>query len=189
MIRSSGYVVGAVLCVIASTAHAVDFLPPIPTVPALSAILPGASTLPSVPLAPLPRVTGGAFDLRFVNVGQLVDLLYGDAMHTPHVISSDVLQDQRVVSFQYEAKQGDLHAFVKVFLDSLGFQVETKDGVDFVSRRPAAERVDPERLTFVYHPRYRPASYLAKLVQPLFQGRMSAAPAAVVTPSSELGVQ
>lgn len=172
---------------------AVESVPPIPTVASLpSALAPGVGPLPlfvapSLPLAPLPRVKGGAFDLRFVNVGQLVDLLYGDAMHTPHVISSDVLQDQRVVSFQYEAKQGDLRAFVKVFLDSLGFQVETKEGVDFISKRPAADKADPEHETFVYHPRYRPASYLAKLVQPLFQGRMNAVATTPVTAAPELG--
>jgi type II secretory pathway component GspD/PulD (secretin) len=137
--------------------------------------------MPTLPLVPLPRVKGGAFDLRFVNVGQLVDLLYGDAMHTPHVISSEVLQDQRLVSFQYEAKQGDLHAFVKVFLDSLGFRVVTREGVDFVSKKAAAERVDPERETYVYRPRYRPAEYLSKLVQPLFQGRMSAVPVSALS--------
>src|SRR5471032_1108050 len=84
---------------------AVEVVPPIPMVASLpsapaAGFLPlPPSVAPSLPLAPLPRVKGGAFDLRFVNVGQLVDLLYGDAMHTPHVISSDVLQDQRVVSF------------------------------------------------------------------------------------------
>ncbi len=146
-----------------------------PTLPVSSLAVPAmAAPLPSVPLVPLPRIKGGAFDLRFVNVGQLVDLLYGDAMHVPHVISSDVLQDTRLVSFQYDGKAGDLHAFVKVFLDSQGFRVETRDGVDFVTKKPADEVKQPERETFVYRPRYRTADYLAKVVQPLFSGRMNA---------------
>ncbi|MGX7005137.1 type II secretion system protein GspD [Caballeronia sp. KNU42] len=95
-------------------------------------------------------------------------------MHTPHVISSDVLQDQRVVSLQYDGKSGDLRSFVRVFLDSLGFKVETKDGVDFVSRRDGSDDKDVARGTFVYRPKYRSAGYLAKLVQPLFAGRMNA---------------
>jgi hypothetical protein len=152
---------------LAGVARAEVPLPPLPSLPALA-------VLPSLPLAPLPRVKGGAFDLRFVNVGQLVDLLYGDAMHRPHVIASDVLNDQRVVSFQYDGKQGDLQSFVKVFLDSLGFKVETRDGVDFVSRKDPLDAVDAQRVTFVYKPKYRSAAYLAKLVQPLFAGRMSA---------------
>jgi type II secretory pathway component GspD/PulD (secretin) len=149
-----------------------EVLPPLPA--SMSAVVPSLPAASVAPLAPLPHLKGGAFDLRFVNVGQLVDLLYGDAMHVPHVISSDVLNDTRVVSFQYDSRGGDLHDFVTVFLDSLGFKVETKDGVDFVSRKDGSELRDAPRETFVYKPRYRSAAYLAKLVQPLFAGRMSA---------------
>ncbi|HDR9799132.1 TPA: hypothetical protein QDC59_002714 [Burkholderia cenocepacia] len=46
-----------------------------------------------------PRQKNGAFDLRFVNVGQVVDLVYGDALKVPHVISFDVLQDEWLASF------------------------------------------------------------------------------------------
>ncbi|MFP3605730.1 type II secretion system protein GspD [Paraburkholderia sp. SIMBA_053] len=164
--------------------------PPIPTLPLPSGAL-GVSVsavsdaAPSVPLRPLPRVKGGAFDLRFVNVGQLVDLLYGDAMHVPHVISSEVLQDTRLVSFQYDGNAGDLHAFVKVFLDSQGFRVVTRDGVDFVSKALPEEQKKAEHETYVYHPRYRTADYLAQVVQPLFSGRMTASsmPSAGLVPT------
>ncbi|MGV2292088.1 type II secretory pathway protein [Trinickia sp. YCB016] len=166
-----------------SCASAAELTPPLPPLP--GGVLPVAAA-PTVPLSPLPRVKGGAFDLRFVNVGQLVDLLYGDAMHIPHVISSDVLQDTRLVSFQYDEKNADLHSFVRVFLDSLGFKVETKDGVDFVSRKYAADENDAERETFVYRPRYRSAAYLAKLVQPLFAGRMNSAQDASLSQSQPL---
>jgi len=165
-------VLGVGLSMWAASVFAAD-VPALP-LPPLQGGLVQAVALPVVPLVPLPRVKGGAFDLRFVNVGQLVDLLYGDAMHTPHVISSDVLNDTRVVSFQYDGKSGDLRSFVKVFLESLGFKVETKDGVDFVSRKDGADDKDAARETFVYKPKYRSAEYLAKLVQPLFAGRMSA---------------
>ncbi|TKC80409.1 type II secretory pathway protein [Trinickia terrae] len=154
---------------------AAEAVPPIPTLPVSSAsglVAPVVvEPLPSVPLRPLPRVNGGAFDLRFVNVGQLVDLLYGEAMHVPHVISSEVLQDTRQVSFQYDGKAADLRAFVKVFLDSQGFEVNTRNGVDFVSKKSGATPVDRE--TYVYTPRYRSADYLLKLVQPLFGDRVS----------------
>jgi hypothetical protein len=163
------------LCSVA-IARADVIVPPLPTfpVPGIAGVsVPVPVAVPSLPLAPLPRVKGGAFDLRFVNVGQLVDLLYGDAMHVPHVISSDVLQDTRLTSFQYDGKNSDLHDFVGVFLDSLGFQVVTRDGVDFVSKKGDGEDTDPDRQTLVYRPRYRSAAYLAKLVQPLFTGRVN----------------
>lgn len=161
---------------VASGVPSIPTLPPLPPAGIGSAPVAPASVevVPAVPLKPLPRVKGGAFDLRYVSVGQLVDLLYGDAMHVPHVIDSDVLQDARLVSFQYDGKAGDLRSFVKVFLDSQGFRVETRDGVDFVSKKPASEAKVPDRETFVYRPRYRTADYLAKAVQPLFSGHMTA---------------
>lgn len=125
-------------------------------------------------LVPLLHPHGGAFDLRFVNVGQLVDLLYSDAMHVPHVIDNDVLTDQRVVSFQYDGKGDDLHVFVKTFLESLGFEVTVRDGVDFVGRKGAVPNPPDVHEQLVYRPRYRSAAYLAKLVQPLFEGRVGA---------------
>lgn len=168
---------------------AAELVPPLPPLPAPGgASVVAAAPVLSVPLAPLPRVKGGAFDFHFVNVGQLVDLLYGDAMHVPHVISSDVLQDTRLVSFQFDGKDGDLHAFVKLFLDSLGFRVDTRDGVDFVIRKPDVPK-SVDVVTYVYRPHFRTAAYLAKVVQPLFSGRMtaSAPPVAPLVPTESTG--
>ncbi|REE20716.1 type II/III secretion system protein [Paraburkholderia sp. BL27I4N3] len=184
-------VIGAAVSLLLSgVALAGESLPPLPTLPVSIVPAVASSPLPAVPLALLPRVKGGAFDLRFVNVGQLVDLLYGDAMHVPHVISSDVLQDTRLVSFQYDGKAGDLRSFVKVFLDSQGFRVETKEGVDFVTKKPPEEQKQSDHETYVYHPRFRTADYLAKVVQPLFAGRMNASTGSVASavPPEALGV-
>jgi hypothetical protein len=152
-----------------------ETLPPLPA--SLSPSSSVAIPLP-LPLSPSPRSRKGAFDFRFVTVGQIVDFLYDDAMHVPHVISSDVLNDQRLVSFQYDTSSGELHDFVKVFLDSLGFRVDARGGVDFVSKKPADEQKQPEHETYVYRPRFRTADYLAHAVQPLFSGRTTTSVAA-----------
>lgn len=163
----------------------------VPTLPPL----PGGSAV-AAPVAALPHVRNGAFDLRFVNVGQVVDLVYGDALHVPHVISSDVLQDSRVVSFQFDSSKGDLRTFVKTFLDSQGFVVDTRDGVDFISKKVDVPRKE-DRVTYVYQPRHRSAAYLSGLVLPLFDGGRGAAmpppvpvssPASAPLPSSAAGV-
>lgn len=70
-----------------------------------------------------PKMTAGVFDFQLVNVSQLITLLYGEAVKTPYVIAPEVLQDQRLVSFRYNTKRGDLKAFLALFLDSLGFGV------------------------------------------------------------------
>jgi len=115
------------------------------------------------------RVRGGAFDLRFVNVGQVVELLYDEGLRVPHVIASDVLEDQRVVSFQFDSSKGDLRGFMLEFLDSLGFEVVQRGGVDFVSKKVGADK--PKRAEYVYQPVYRSASYLAGLLGPMFGQR------------------
>lgn len=175
-----------VLAVCSSLAWAGDAavpLLPLPPLPVSFAVQ--SSSGP--PLQPLPHVSRkGSFDLRFVNVGQLVDLLYDDAMHVPHVISSEVLNDSRVVSFQYDSADGDLHGFVKVFLDSLGFKVDTRDGVDFVMPKDASDLKQQPRQSFVYHPRFRSASYLSALVKPLFQGTVNTSSASPLQGSPEL---
>ncbi|VVE53167.1 type II secretion system protein GspD [Pandoraea commovens] len=125
-------------------------------------------------IAPLQGKTNGSFDFQLVSVSQLVTLLYGEAVKTPYVIAPEVLQDQRLVSFRFNTKNGDLKAFLSMFLDSLGFGVETRSGVDFVFKRRDVEvAVEPDRDTFVYHPRYRDTAYLSRLASPLFQGRFT----------------
>lgn len=124
--------------------------------------------------ARLKKPSNGAFDFQLVTVSQLVTLLYGEAVKTPYVIAPEVLEDQRRVSFRYNTKHGELKAFLALFLDSLGFGVEQRSGVDFVfKRREQEEQEQPSRDAFIYRPRYRDTAYLARLVSPLFQGRFT----------------
>ncbi|HTH61271.1 MAG TPA: type II secretory pathway protein [Paraburkholderia sp.] len=155
-------------------AYAGDGVPPLPSIPGLASgvavpVASGSVGMPSPgPLMSTGTRARGAFDLRFASVGQVVDLVYADALHVPHVISDDVLEDRRLVSFQFDSSKGDLRSFVLAFLDSLGFEVVTRDGVDFVGKK-GVDPVKPDALEpFVYRPKHRSASYLAKLVQPLF---------------------
>jgi type II secretory pathway component GspD/PulD (secretin) len=143
-------------------------VPPLPPLPASAPL--------SIPaLKPLPRARGSSFDLRFVPVAQVIDLLYDQAVGAPHVLSPDVLADQRTVSFKYDAlRDGDVRRFVVNFLESLGYVVRTKDGVDFVEKQVDAGKAATDSQVFVYVPRYRHADYLARLVQPIFAGRVTA---------------
>ncbi|MBN3784578.1 type II secretion system protein GspD [Burkholderia sp. Ac-20345] len=116
---------------------------------------------------------GNSFDLRFATVSFLVDFLYENAVKTPHVLGPDVLSDQRLVSFRYRASDGELRPFLAAFLDSLGYLVSVRDGVDFISKKPDADKPKESREPFVYVPRYRKADYLMRLVQPLVGGHFT----------------
>ncbi|WP_287917383.1 type II secretion system protein GspD [Comamonas sp.] len=113
------------------------------------------------------------FDMQAVNVAQVLQLIYGEALSTPYVLDPEVLDDERLVSFRYKSGQGDLQAFLAGFLESLGYAVERKGGVDFVRKRKAEEAPPPESRLHLYRPQYRDVAYLARVLAPLFQGLFS----------------
>lgn len=166
-----------VLLVVALGARAADLsagvpgVPPLPPVNQTQALLP-VFEHPAAALVALPRVAGSRVDLRFVPVAQVVDLIYADLLRVPYVLDPDVLADVRPVSFRFDSADGDVRSFLANFLDSLGYVVTRRDGVDYVSKMKAAGDVEPED-TFVYAPKYRNADYLSRLVQPMFKGRFT----------------
>lgn len=127
----------------------------------------------SAAAAPAAREPAG-FDFRGVNVSQAVQLIYGEALQDAFVIDPEVVNDQRLVSFRYKAANGDLRAFVRGFLDSLGLQVTRRGGIDFIAKKPAVEDAEPNREVFVYRPRHRDGSYLIDIVMPFLTGEFSA---------------
>jgi type II secretory pathway component GspD/PulD (secretin) len=173
MIRMVAVAVSLVWCVVVDAAEVVPTLPPLP--PSVA-----GTSVATAMLTPLQHVKGTAFDLRFVTVAQVVDLIYQDAMRTPYVLGPDVLNDGRLVSFRLNDQARDVRAVMVDFLDSLGFQVITKNGVDYVMKKPGAQQRN-DREVFVYHPRYRKAEDLRELVAPLISDRdlFSVAPAVV----------
>ncbi|WP_053293322.1 type II secretion system protein GspD [Burkholderia pseudomallei] len=166
-------------------AAATGTVPPLPTVPIDASMMNSASPATPFPSAPVPiplkHVRGTAFDLRFVTVAQVVDLIYQDAMHTPYVLGPDVLTDNRLVSFRLDDNSRDARAVMVDFLDSLGFQVSTKNGVDYVTKKPGAALPKADQEVFVYRPRHRNADYLREMVEPLIGARSMLPAAPVIT--------
>lgn len=115
-----------------------------------------------------------AFNFRSIPVSQVVQVIYSEALNDPYVIDPDVLADQRLVSFRYDAGAGDMRAFVSSFLQSVGLAVVRRGGVDYVGKKAQVEKPDPELEVFVYRPRYRDGSYLADILGPLFKGAFTA---------------
>lgn len=108
-----------------------------------------------------------SFDLREIRVAQVVQLIYGEVIKTPYVLGPEVLADNRVTSFRYASAQGNLDAFMRAFLASLGYAVDRRAGVDFILKRREEEA---KREVFVYRPQYRDVAYLSRLLAPLFKG-------------------
>jgi general secretion pathway protein D len=108
------------------------------------------------------------FDFRGVQVAQVVQLIYAEALHDAYVIDPEVLIDTRLVSFRYDGSSGDARQFITSFLDSIGLAVTKRSGVDFIGKK--RDSLPDESQVFVYVPKFRDGSYLADLIGPLFKG-------------------
>lgn len=113
------------------------------------------------------------FNFQFVNISQVVNLIFGEALKTPYVLDPELLEDKRSVSFRYESGNGDLKPFLSNFLDALGYSITEKNGIQYILKKVAAEKLEIagfEKDVFLYVPKYREASYLSRLLSPLFRG-------------------
>jgi general secretion pathway protein D len=132
------------------------------------------------PPPPKPSLAGAAesvtqsplakFDFQSVNVAQVVQLIYAEALKQPYVIDPEVLTDSRSVSFRYESARGDMQAFIAAFFDSLGLTIQQRAGVDFVTKKKLEEKRDADKEVFVYRPKYRDVAYITRLLSPLLSG-------------------
>lgn len=114
-----------------------------------------------------------SFDFNQVTVSQVVNLVYSEALKSNYVIAPEILADGRIVSFRYRGPETGLRPFVGNFLSSLGYAVETRSGVDYVTKTKEPEKVKPEEKVFIYRPHFRDASYLMRVTSGLFKGRFS----------------
>jgi general secretion pathway protein D len=113
------------------------------------------------------------FNFQGINVAQVLQLIYGEVLVSPYVIDPEVLTDARMVSFRYGNEKGDIRVFLTSFLDSLGYSVENRKGVDFITRTKLADKIEQIEENFVYRPQHRDTNYIARLLAPMFKGGFS----------------
>ena len=112
-------------------------------------------------------------DFQSISVAQVVQLIYSEAFKSPYVLAPEVLTDSRMVSFRYRGNEGEMRQFLRSFLDSLGYSLGSHSGVDFIEKHKPEEKAEIEQDAFVYRPKFRDVSYLARLLAPLFKGSFS----------------
>lgn len=136
--------------------------------------MPFAQSVKSSRIATTPKTLSAEqtskFDFQFVNVSQVVNLIYGEVLRVPYVIDPDVLTDVRMVSFRYEGNKDDLRSFINTFFDTLGLAIRQRSGVDFITRKKVEEKAEIEKEIFVYRPKFRSVSYITGLISPLLKG-------------------
>ncbi len=112
-------------------------------------------------------------DFKGITVASAVQVIYAETLKSSFVIAPELLADSRTVSFRHEASQGRLKPFLVSFLDSLGYSVEARNGIDFISKKKAVDGLHSSDEDFLYLPKYRNVSYMARLLQPVFSGHFA----------------
>lgn len=116
------------------------------------------------------RSSHTGFDLQGVSVAEVIQLIYANAFKTPYVLAPEVLADTRPLSFRWSSGYGSLEGFLLRFLDSLGYKLEKRNNVDFVTKFRGAERLEE---IYIYRPKFRSVNYLSELVSPMLKGNFS----------------
>lgn len=118
-----------------------------------------------------------SFSLSHIKISEAVEIMYSQVLKTPFVIQSDVLADERMVSFRFNTGS-DARQEIGRFLTTVGLAVKVVNGVDVIGLQ---KEIKPEKTVFVYRPKYRDVSYLIELMRGLFteetlrrQGRFTA---------------
>ncbi len=55
----------------------------------------------------------------------------------------------------------------------MGLAIETRNGLDYISRAKLQDKADQDQADYIYRPRYRDVNYLARLLGPMFKGGFS----------------
>lgn len=111
------------------------------------------------------------FNLSGVPLGQAAQIFYADAFSKPFVLSSEVIEDRRLVSMRVKGSGARVRGDFLRLLDSYGYSVVIKNGVDHVL--PKKEPLPLPGEFFLYKPRFRDVAYLSETLAPLFEGKFS----------------
>lgn len=111
-----------------------------------------------------PRVN---IDLGNMTIAQLLKVVYDDTLGNDYVLEPEVMEDQRRISvrvFDFRRKENLL-----TLLNSLGYQLETRGGVDYISSVKKTDDFD----FYVYRPKYKTVTDLKSALSGLLSGMFS----------------
>jgi general secretion pathway protein D len=127
-------------------------------------------SLPPVHL-PKDELKNANFSFTEIPVSQIILLLFEEINTKSFVLSTEVAEDKRLVSFRFDSKtDGKLENFLRNLLDGLGYRIEQRSNIYFVSKR--ADDVQ-EEIFDIYKPQYRSSVYLLNLLRPVFTSAFS----------------
>lgn len=115
---------------------------------------------------------GIEFELNRVELPEAINLIYNHMFTQPYMLSPELADDKRIVSFKITADT-DERAFIKRYFDNMNIRISTRDGVDYIGTvKPVI--MPPKQEIFTYSPRYRSVEYLTDVLRTFVDGSFSA---------------
>lgn len=115
---------------------------------------------------------GVEFELNRVELPEAINLIYNHVFTQPFMLSPDLAEDKRVLSFKI-TQDVDEKAFIKRYFENMNIRILTKNGVDYITPvKPVT--VAPKQEVFTYSPRFRSVEYLTDVLRTFVDGSFSA---------------
>jgi hypothetical protein len=115
-----------------------------------------------------------------ITLNNLLTVIFTEIETRNFVLSSQVLNDTRLVSFRYNKKKnGSIVSFITPMLQELGYAVLNKNGTIYIEL--IAQKKTEDYNYFVYTPKFRTADYISKSIKPYFKEYLEASSGQVQT--------
>lgn len=105
---------------------------------------------------------GTEFELSKTPLPDAISLFYGNVMQKPFMLSPELANDDRLVSFHL-FPQNDAMEFFERYLSNMNIKIYNKNGVDYITSY--IPKSPPLKIqSYVYTPLYRSVSYLSGVI-------------------------
>lgn len=112
---------------------------------------------------------GTELEIKKLALPEAISLIYSEVLKVPYMVSPELADDNRVVSFKMTADVNE-HEFIERYFGNMNIKIYTKKGIDYITpfipkEKPAVMRV------FVYSPQNRTVGYLSDILSGYVSGR------------------
>lgn len=112
------------------------------------------------------------FSITDAGLNDVITLVYSDILKKPFMLDPAIVEKPQKVTF-YFTKNQDFEKTFYSYLNSLGYEVKTKSGVDFIRIAPERVMAPPKTYVYVYQPFHRTVSYLSDIISNSLQNNFS----------------
>ncbi|MEW9900911.1 hypothetical protein ABWL39_20010 [Chitinivorax sp. PXF-14] len=110
-----------------------------------------------------------SFNFQEMPVSQLISFYFQEINSNSYVLAPDIAQDTRVISLRFDStKNKQSSEFTRNLIASLGYTIENKSGVYFVTKLPEAKELKKNLVLDIYRPKYKDSNYLINLLRSSF---------------------